>query len=209
MPRRRRYPELVAEAGRFLARHHPSLTIPVPIERIIDPGMNVAIVPCPRLTARAGCLAFCSRDGSEIWVDHADFVGHRAPFNMTLAEEVGHILLHREIMQKLEVQSMDDVVRMQFELAAKKHLEWEAKTLAGLILVPRLQLRSQLAIRLRTTTPGLQNVDAPKVSSTNQECIRLLGEDFEVSPSVIAIRLERDGLLRRPDVEPQADVGVA
>ena len=43
------YPRIKQEANKFLAKHHPSLSLPIPIEEIIDIQLGIHVFCLPRL----------------------------------------------------------------------------------------------------------------------------------------------------------------
>lgn len=84
-----------------LRRYHPQDTLPVPIEEIIELQLKLDIVPTPGLLKGFEIDGFLTRDFSSIYVD--DFVQSNRPtrYRFTLAHEVGHLILHKELLEGL------------------------------------------------------------------------------------------------------------
>ena len=61
--------KLRSQADSFLSRYHPSRSIPIPIEDIIDLGLKLDIVPMPGLKHGFEVDAFISRDMETIYID--------------------------------------------------------------------------------------------------------------------------------------------
>ena len=91
------YKDIRSRADLFLARHHPGREIPVPIEEIVEFQMGINIVPLPGLHRDFEIDGFASSDMKDIFVD--EFVSSSRPgrYRFTLAHEVGHLVLHKNI----------------------------------------------------------------------------------------------------------------
>jgi len=71
------YEDLRKRADSFLAKHHPSRKIPVPIEEIVELQMGINIIPLPNLHDLLEIDGFVSGDLKEISVD--EFVYNKRP----------------------------------------------------------------------------------------------------------------------------------
>lgn len=78
----------------FLAQHHPSLEIPIPIEDIIDLKLKLHVHPFPRLYIDHRQNGFLSADRTTIYVDEYQYNQYIDKFRYTLAHELGHFILH-------------------------------------------------------------------------------------------------------------------
>lgn len=97
------YGFLAQKAEDFLLRYNPSGLIPIPIEEIVEFKLKVDIVPVPNLQKDFDIEGFTSSDLQNIFVD--DYILSERPtrYRFTLAHEVGHIILHKEIFTKVKL----------------------------------------------------------------------------------------------------------
>mgnify|MGYP001597405956 CR=1 FL=1 len=192
------YEEIRNRADDFLRQYHPSREIPVPIEEIIEFQMNIDIFPIQGLHTILDIDGFTISDLSTIYVD--DFVYKSRPgrYRFTLAHEVGHIVLHRNIYLMASFQNIQGWKDFINSISDKDHswLEYHAYTFGGLVLVPgeHLTERTQYHIeRIRKEDISLsENWDFAWDRIADQ-----LAKDFEVSTQVIEKRLSKDKVMDR------------
>ncbi|HUT98207.1 MAG TPA: ImmA/IrrE family metallo-endopeptidase [bacterium] len=114
----------------------------------------------------------------------------------TFAHELGHFILHRSILEELSLQTIDDYLEFLDAEQDEAYLrfEFQANEFAGRLLVPRDLLQERFE-KLISSIPSDQrafvadNLDYLKTVASEKICV-----EFGVSPRVIAIRLEREGL---------------
>ena len=114
------------------------LTIPVDIERIVEEMPSVDFDIYPKLKANYNLLGMVGPDESGkilVYVDSdlADSAHSLPRYRMTVAEELAHLLLHRQAIER--VTSIDDFKAMH------NHRKWylyerNAKRLAAALLMP-------------------------------------------------------------------------
>ena len=71
------YEDIRGKADKFLAKHHPEATIPVPIERIVEFELGMDIVPLPGLRRVIDAEGFTTSNLQEIHVDGDTYDHHR------------------------------------------------------------------------------------------------------------------------------------
>ncbi len=132
------YEDLRGHADRFLAEHHPPGTIPVPIEQMVEFGLNLDIIPLPGLHAEYELDGFLSGDMTEISVDLYVFESFPSRYRFTLAHEAAHLVLHGDALKEVAPGSIADWKRFVRDLpeADRGWLEWQAYSFAGLVLAP-------------------------------------------------------------------------
>lgn len=192
------YEDLRGIADRFLAQHHPTTSIPVPIEAIVEFGLDINIIPLPGLHGDHGIDGFLSTDMTEISVDSYVFESRPARYRFTLAHESAHLVLHGDILKEVAPSSIPDWKRFVRELPERDRewLEWQAYAFAGLVLVPRDPLAGAFreAVR-RADEVGIDLKAAPDVA--RQYVATSIGRLFEVSTAVVDKRLGYDGVWPR------------
>lgn len=196
--------QINAEAESFLAAYHPSKSIPIPIEEIIDLKLQINIIQIPSLKdafAEVGLYidAFISSDFTSISVDKFIQEKRNNRYRFSLAHEIGHMLLHGYLYRKFEFKTIDEwtaaIGQMPFQ--DQEIVEWQADEFAGLVLVPRAVLKDEFKKALKETEALLKISYKNKPELVTGILVRSLAVKFVVSEYVMKIRFERDGLLSK------------
>ena len=196
---------LRAKAQGFLKTHHPAGTPPIPIEDIVEVKLRLDVVPVANLLAEFDMDGFTSGDLVTIYVDSRIYQrpNLETRYRFTLAHEMGHIVLHRHILEKVSLSSPEEwrdfVDGMPEE--ERSRFEWQAYEFAGLVLVPpeplegiaRSTLESVLQSVREAREHGLGR-DVYLGSAVDLWC-RKVAPRFHVSPDVVEKRLRTDGLM--------------
>ena len=136
------YSEIEAKAEEFLQQYNPKGTVPVPIERIIEIDLDINVVPKKGLKNIHKIDAFLSSDLTELYIDHDDYMNETNRGRFSLAHEMGHYVMHKDIVQT--IQSIDDWKKKVLGDGAKRALlENEANDFAGCILMPKSALTKE------------------------------------------------------------------
>jgi Zn-dependent peptidase ImmA (M78 family) len=183
-------------ASEFLAKHHKSGTIPIPIEEIVEFQLGIDIVPIPGIHRAYDIDSMLSRDLRQVYVDEAVFEDFPGRYRFSLAHEIGHRQLHAEIYAQL---SFSDIAEWKAaicdEIGERDYgrLEFQAYAFAGLCLVPSSALgeRFHAAIDLAESRGLAVKTD----SEIARDAVEgYLSREFVVSRDVIRRRLGNDGL---------------
>jgi hypothetical protein len=193
------YDVIRKRATDFLQKYHPSQAIPVPIEEIIDLNFKINIIPIPGLE-EFGVNAYTWKDLKNICVDQGIYMGQENRYRFTLAHEIGHMVLHRDLFRSFDVDSIEGYLEFINSIGIEDYrwLEKHADTFAGLVLVPPRPLKEKFDEALSMFTKEHFSLEDPLVRSYISDWI---GEKFCVSALSIEIRLVADDLL--PYVEPK------
>jgi hypothetical protein len=187
------FEDLRGHADRFLTAQHPSGTVPVPIEGIVEFGLGINIIPLPGLHADHGIDGFLSADMTEISVDLYVFESRPARYRFTLAHEIAHLVLHGDTLKKAIPATAADWRAFVRDLseADREWLEYQAYAFAGLVLVPRESLQREYRMaRRRADEAGINVEQFPDIAK--QYMATMIARVFEVSPAVIEKRLAKD-----------------
>jgi Zn-dependent peptidase ImmA (M78 family) len=115
-----------------------------------------------------------------------------------LAHELAHVLIHRDIYSQLKISSIKDwkdVVGKAIPEDQYSWIEWQAYSLAGLILVPRDPLREHFDLLVdEMDLAGIALADIRYDEAEMETFAKHLARPFEVSSAVIKKRLAKDGL---------------
>jgi RNAse (barnase) inhibitor barstar len=135
---RYQYKELAPIAEAFLREHRTWEQIPVPIEEIADLKLGINICPLPGLMRAFDIDAFSSSNFDSITVDEDIYLHNANRYRFSLAHEVSHRLLHRDLFAPYQFSRIEEYIVFQTQLDEKDRaaLEWQANSLAGHILMP-------------------------------------------------------------------------
>ena len=177
----------------FLDKYHPSLKIPIPIEEIIEFQMDINITPLPGLHKVIEVDGFTSSNLSCISVDEFVHSSRLNRYRFTLAHEVAHITLHKDIYSSATFRNLNEWKEFINSIPINKHrwLEYHAYTFAGLVLVPSQDLKHLTAKHVDRIKE--EGISLKKTWDFAWDCIAAqLGKDFEVSSQVIERRLIKE-----------------
>jgi Zn-dependent peptidase ImmA (M78 family) len=186
----------------YLAKVHPSSTIPIPIEEIVDNIEKIDVVPIEELSVD-GREAYTARDKRTIYVDKGVY-SHKVPFRLryTLAHELSHILIHPYVFDAADYETIQEFKKFLGSIPPEdlRTIESQAYRLAGLLLVPSPDLsREYLEVAGTLRENGL---DIAKLASESlRQVAKVIGGRFQVSSNVIHRCAVRDGLWAWDDIE--------
>jgi len=189
-------------AIKFLKTYCNPLSIPVPIDRIVEFDLEMDIIPIPGLKrdlTQAGfdIDGFISSDFKSITVDQytmeAENMGAR--YRFTLSHEIGHKVLHEDLYQQYRFDTFDEwkSTILNMPIQEREMIEWQAREFAGLVLVPRAILKREFDTDQEETIRLFGKKHPAMVSDIT---VHSLAKKFDVSDEVIRIRLERDRLIK-------------
>lgn len=202
-----RYSDVRKIADTFLAQYHPSLDIPIPIDEIIEFQMGIDIFPMHGLaTDFSGdsleVEGFTSLHRKTITVDNWIFQNRVTRYRFTLAHEIGHIYMHKELYESEPFKTTDewkDFIR-RFPKPEYDKFEWQAYAFAGLILAPSSKLETIIDLRLNEVLEAVKKHDINLQNSSEyiwDTVYEMVGHDFEVSPMVINKRVDFDKIKQK------------
>ena len=193
-PRRLSYEDIRAEADRFLAEYWRSGAIPVDIDHILDVGLRIDVVPVPYLLDDSEIDGLLAADRTAIWVDEFVYHNRLHRYRFTLAHELGHLWLHRDLYEAASFTSIDEWKAFIASIPDEDYgwYEWQANCFGGLVLVSRDQLAEKIVetldmARSRGFEPDMQEESQRRVIA------EWIGRRFEVSAEVILKRGAYDG----------------
>jgi len=189
------YEDLRRRADAFLAEHHPSLSIPVPIEEIVEFQLGMDIIPVPGLHQAFEIDGFTTSDLGEISVDQYVYESRPGRYRFTLAHEVGHVLLHRHIYEARSFTSIGEWKEFVDSISETDYgwLEYQAYAFGGLVLV-------QSGPLIGETNACVQRIQGEGIDvAANWDfawtrIAAFLAKSFDVSTGVVEKRLVKDGI---------------
>jgi hypothetical protein len=133
------YEEIRREAEELLCAHLPGGKIPVHVELLVEYYLGVEIISVPRLRTGLQVDGFLSRDFRAIYVDAytRSRIGNR--FRFTLAHELGHRVLHKELYDAASYETPEGWLAFQGSISREDYgrYEFQASCFAGMLLLPK------------------------------------------------------------------------
>ena len=176
---------------------HAAGSIPTPIEEIAEIKCGLDIIPLPGLRDLLEIDGFISSDLSCITVDQFVLERRLNRYRFTLAHELGHLYMHRDIYTELKFGALNEWKQFQREVdeADYNWLEYQAYAFAGLVLVPTGHLKAQFQSAAEAAERiGFSRQGEPEAFL--EYVTEALREVFQVSDAVIAKRLRYENLDR-------------
>jgi Zn-dependent peptidase ImmA (M78 family) len=174
-------------------RKYWSDTLPVDIELIAERNLNLLIIPIPNLRYQAHTEAYLSGDLKEIAYDPA------APdvrIRFSVAHEVGHFVLHADVISKLRSRLFEEWKEIQQTLpeALWGRAEYQAREFAGRLLVPPQKVIEALK-DLRPLIEQAKKIAPDLELPVIKELVSpKLAKKFFVSDEVIVRRMDAEGI---------------
>lgn len=185
------YTKIGSLAEEFLLKYHPILSLPIPIEEIIEQKLRIKIIQQMGLKRDFDVDGFSVTDFSVIFIDFDIYMKYENRTRFTLAHEIGHLVLHKDLIQKLVINSTEKLHSFNKSLSDEDYgwLEYQAYSFASHVLVPSRLLFNQLKSKLGR----IPNNEAPEVLAP---VAADLLDVFKVSDSVILGRLQKEGIIK-------------
>lgn len=183
-------------ANEFLRIYYPSLELPIPIEDIVELKLKIRIILIKGLIRDFGVNAFISQSFDTIVVDEMMFTKQPERIRFTVAEEVGHLFLHKDWYIKNGPKGLENYPQWQQTVDGKlfDYIERQAKTFASMVLMPEAKIIEQWNDFAKySNLPGVCKVfDLP-------DTFPELAHEFLVSPDSLLVRLSHLKLVQIPD----------
>lgn len=169
--------------------------IPVDVEHILELKLKISIIPSPGLNSQFSFDSFISSDWKNVYVDNASYNDDRyyCRIRFSLAHELGHLFLHKELFESLKIKSFEDYQKFYKEVPNDQYnfLESQANKFAGYLLIPyeiMKQYRDKLLAEARKKLIGteLEHVDVDLISYIAGKMANI----FNVSAQAMEIALK-------------------
>jgi Zn-dependent peptidase ImmA (M78 family) len=194
------YDDINKRAEDFLRKLKRNEILPVDIETIAEFDLGLNIFPFPNLQETFDIEGFISGDLRVIYVDEFIYYQRPARYRFTLAHEIGHFVLHSELIISFHPQSVADWSKFILAVDEETYdwLEWQAYTFAAAVLVPRVSLRQNFRNELELLQPKIEFIRSKGLSAesskdyiVNAIGTKLIGT-YEVSADVLNKRISKE-----------------
>ncbi len=187
--------EIVSAADSVLREHQPGGGIPVEIEEIIEFGFEIEIRPIKALHARFAFEGAMSYDLATIYVDETVMTQFANRYRFTPAHELGHKVLHSDIIEQLEFGSLEAWKSSIASIAPGPYgkLEFQAYLFAGHLLVPAAALRT--SCDEATALAAEHGIDLAAMGAAAISHVEgRIAKEFRVSTAVMERRIRDERL---------------
>jgi hypothetical protein len=182
-------PKLESLAQVLLRERWPTLAIPVDIDYLTEQEPGVILDTERGLRDRSGVLGATvyhpEEDRFTVKIDEAVADGNPGFYRFTVAEELGHVRLHRVILRR--VQTMEDAVALQAS-DDYQFMDRNAKWFASALLMPRNPLL-QDAKQVYAGLVKQHGFGRPEL--IRRALVIRLGQRYVVNVSPMEYRLQR------------------
>lgn len=117
------YQKIGQIADNFLQEYHPNLNLPIPIEEIAESKLNLKIIEEMNLKKDYDIDGFLTSDLTRIFIDFDLYMKFENRTRLTIAHEVGHLILHGQLFQDLKINSIEDLNSLA-EKMTDDHQSW-------------------------------------------------------------------------------------
>jgi Zn-dependent peptidase ImmA (M78 family) len=188
--------DVTQQAELFLKTHHPSRKLPIPIEEIVEIRLDIRIVLIRGLIRDFGVNAFINQKFDAIIIDEMMYSKQPERIRFTIAEEIGHLLLHKEWYSKYGPKGMGDYLDWQTKFDHKRfdYIERQAKTFASMVLIPQDRMVEKWKIFV-----SRNSISSPCSVYDLPDTFPQLAHEFRVSPDSLLVRLSFLKLVVIPD----------
>lgn len=173
---------------------------PLDVFTFFEVDLRLDPIPFDNLTAKYRVEAAITADFTGIYLDAEQYaLMERGPewklnrLRFTVAHELAHYFLHREVPQAAHFSSLPDFARWTENYGGRKYtIEQEANEFAGRLLVPEARLQAlfdEFAVEAERLLPNFT-----QSGSLRDKFAERVAPRFGVNSQVIAIRLDRDDI---------------
>lgn len=167
--------------------------IPVEIEDIIELKLNIDIIPIPGFLKLTNMDALITSGWKYIYVDNNEYLdGHYHRLRFSLAHEIGHFVLHKEIYYNFGIKNQEDYYKLYKDIPGLQYgyLESQANKFASYLLIPRKILATELAKELKNNKNNLSRFKKMDRKILNSYLAIPLSKNFKVSEEAMKYALQ-------------------
>jgi len=186
-------------AEQLRQEYWPEGILPIDTAKIVELRLRFDVEPVPGLLYALDMDAYLKTDLSGIVVDHDCYMQDRFAnrLRFSLAHELGHYFLHRDVYANLPLVSVEDWKDFILNVPEDEYenFEWQANEFAGRFLVPYGDLESKVEESLEI----IRKLDLIEYLQKDHDAVLsrvspFLRRTFGVSEQVIVLRVKREGL---------------
>jgi Zn-dependent peptidase ImmA (M78 family) len=196
------YNKKAEQAVSFAIQYGIDKEIPVPIEEVIEFELGFDIILTENMQRDFDVEGFTSFKGKSIYVDDFIYKNRHYRYRFTLAHEVGHIVLHKSLLEGIELESVTQWEQFIDHVDIKDYnaLEFQGYAFGGLVLVQPHKLKPLFEENIEHITPLVAQARSEGLDREQyleyaiNAMASILSSKFDVSNDVLSRRIEYDNL---------------
>ncbi len=172
---------------------------PVDVIYIAEIELGLEIIPTPRLFSEIGMDAALAPNLETVYVDEESYLKWEAGKNwiekrlrFSFAHELGHRVLHADIIQESTFKSLDDFKRWAGSPENYRRAEYQADEFAGRLLVPIDILKAEYdryQVEAEKFDPNWQEIEGIR-----EHMAKKIAPRFGVNHQVIEVRFDHESI---------------
>lgn len=115
------YQKIGQISDEFLAKYHPKLSLPIPIEEIAENKLHLKILEEMDLKKNYDVDGFLTSDLENIFIDFNLYMNFENRMKFTIAHEIGHFVLHGELFKKLSINSVETLSTLSSKITDEEY----------------------------------------------------------------------------------------
>ncbi len=166
-------------------------SIPVDMESIIELKLKIDLMPLYGLQKSFGVDAFITSNWNLIYVDEDEYKKFPNRLKFSLAHEIGHLVLHKNIYDSFKIKTIEDLYKFISQISQEQHnnFETQANIFANNLLVPRDKLITEKEKATRVIRNKFPKLEKASKDVLNPYLAIPISKKFGVSQKVIEIAL--------------------
>lgn len=167
-------------------RCKPIISIPIDIDFLIEQESDIVLDCLPNLQDRFNVAGMVVKEQARFVVYVDEWVMNNNPnfYHFTLAEELGHLHLHRGILE--QITSLDEAVKLQEWGEYYTVIDRPAKRFAAAVLMPNPHIVDDARVLYKEL---VRKVGFRDPSAILRYLVGQLSKHYVVSPTAVSIRL--------------------
>jgi Zn-dependent peptidase ImmA (M78 family) len=186
------YGQIKQAAEEILSDLHPSMSLPIPIEDIVELKLGIKLNTSVGLKSQFDIDGFIHTNFEEITLDDEMFNSYEERTRFTIGHELGHRYLHNKIYKQFTIEDENSYIEFQNSISEEdqKWLEIQANIFSACLLVPTNKLKEEVKKAIK-----VGNSNTPVQADYSIPYLEELPSVFNVSYGVIYRRLDKEKLL--------------
>lgn len=172
---------------------------PVDVIYIAEIELGLEIIPTPRLFSGIGMDAALAPDLQTVYVDEESYLKWEAGLHwiekrlrFSFAHELGHRVLHADILRGSTFKSLDDFKRWAGSPENYRRAEYQADEFAGRLLVP-IDILKEEYDRYQAEAEKF-DANWRDIEGMREHIAKRIAPRFGVNHQVIEVRFDREGI---------------
>ncbi len=189
-----KFDEIRNQADSFRIKYSNQGVLPVDILKIAEFNLDLEFIPVDKLKSNFDIDALLFNGLKSIAVDKNEFLNDifENRLRFSVAHEIGHIVLHSSIYEKLSFNSLDEKIEFISQIDEEEYnwIEQQAYEFAGRLLVPPDELELSLKDKIDGINKFKEKFGNDNIEMVSSSVSSFICKKFGVSEFVIQKRIK-------------------